>query len=731
MRRHVLKENDLVMVSDELGDMARSRRRLGLYWRDTRHLSILETTVGGLEPRLLTSSSEENYICDIQIANPTIELHDGAVALARSVSIRRSRYLKHGLHECISFYNYNPFPASFSLAIIFGSDFLDILEVRGWRREKRGDIRQPQFADSRLTLSYVGLDEVERRTEVVFEVDPSNVETDVCVAEPLLTRPSTRLPGAVEPAIMTLFRPACARVTWEVSLPPGASKDIAYHVLVSEDGEVAEPEPYGESLECLRQSYDDWHDNCTWLCTDNELFNQLLNRSSRDLRLLGNDTPEGSVPAAGIPWFAVVFARDALITSLQTLMLNPQIAVATLRFLAKYQGTKADPWRDEEPGKILHVFRTGEMTRAGEVPYDCYYGSLDATPLFLIAFAETMRWLDDDSLYHELLPTAKKALAWMEHHGDICGDGYLSYLCRSAGGMRDQGWKDSRGALSHADGRAVEPPVSPVEVQGYAYRAMKEMAVLLRRKGETALPARLEKKAAALKERFNREFWLEDKRIFAQALDADRKPVEVLTSNPGHCLFCDIVDEEKARYLVLRLTSAEMASGWGIRTVSNRETKFNPMSYQNGSIWPHDNSIIVAGMKRYGYAWEVEHIATQLFDASRFFPYGRLPQLYCGFTRDREGFSTPASYPVSPSPQAWAAGSTVLLLQSLLGLQVDAHSRRIYVTPKLPPWLREASVSGLRVGGGTVDLFFARHDEETSFRITKNEADVEVVIPPP
>jgi glycogen debranching enzyme len=719
-----------MMVSDELGDMPRGRRRLGLYSRDTRFLSILETRIGSQRPRLLASSSEENYVCDVQMANPTMELSDGNIALSRTISIRRSRFLKDGLHECVSFYNHNPFPTPIQFTIVCGSDFCDIFEVRGWEREKRGQLNPPHFADSRLTLSYLGLDEVERRTEIIFDVKPSKVEIDVCAEEPVLRRPSTFIPDAVQPAIMTVFRPACAQIIWDLTLMPGKPQSITFHILTIEGELTPTVAAFNKGLADLRYSYQDWHNQCAQLETDNQLFNQFLHRSTLDLRLLMDITPQGMVPTAGIPWFACIFGRDSLITSLQTLMLNPQIAVNTLRFLAKHQGTKVDPWRDEEPGRILHEMRKGDMATTNEIPHSAYYGSVDATPLFLILFAETMRWLDDDALYQEILPAAKRALEWMEHYGDFDDDGYLEYLSRSPRGIRDQGWKDSYGAITYPDGTPIEPPVALVEVQGYAYKAMKEMAVLLSRKGEISLAAKLEKSAALLKKNFNQDFWLEEKRIFAQALDADNKPVEVLTSNPGHCLFCDIVDEEKARYLVLRLTSADMASGWGIRTVSNRESTYNPMSYQNGSIWPHDNSLIVAGMRRYGYPWEAEQIITQLFEASRFFPYGRLPELFCGFTRDREGHSVPAEYPVSSSPQAWTSGGTILLFQSMLGLKVDAFTKRIYVTPKLPSWITHASVSGLRIGQGTVDLHFERYDEDTSFKITQNEADVEVVLPP-
>ncbi|MBE9501389.1 MAG: amylo-alpha-1,6-glucosidase [Chloroflexi bacterium] len=729
MEHCVLKENELVMVSDELGDTAAGRRRLGLYYRDTRYLSLFEMTINEQRPRLLSSSNEQNYVCDIQLANPTIELPDGNTALARTISIRRSRFLKDGLHERISFYNHNRFAVPLKVTITFGSDFCDIFEVRGWDRKKRGTVNPPTFSNSRLTLSYEGLDGVKRYTEILLDVAPSRVEIEERPPEPILRRSSTFIPEATDIATMTVYHPSSAVLSWDLTLMPGKSHSISLQIVPGEGELTPSTETFNKSLSQLRNSYQDWLSQCTKLETDNELFNRLIERSARDLRLLLESTPEGLVPAAGIPWFACIFGRDSLITSLQTLMLNPQIAIGTLRFLAKHQGKKVDPWHDEEPGRILHEMRKGEMAKLGEIPHGAYYGSVDSTPLFLILFAETMKWLDDDRLYQEILPAAKLAIEWMERYGDLDGDGYLEYLTRSSGGIRNQGWKDGHSAITYPDGTPVEPPLALVEVQGYAYRAMREMAELLHHKGEASFAQELSQRAARLKENFNRDFWLENKRLFAQGLDPKKRPVETMTSNPGHCLFCDIVDEEKARHLVLRLTSTDMASGWGIRTVSSRSSKYNPMSYHNGSIWPHDNSLIVAGMRRYGYHWEAEEITTQLFQASLFFPYSRLPELFCGFSRDREAHSAPAEYPVSCSPQAWAAGSAILLFQSMLGLRVDAASKRLFLTPKLPEWLKQASVRNLRVGQGTIDLHFERHGEDTSFQITENEAGFEVVIP--
>ncbi len=731
MADHVLKENELVMVSNEFGDMPEGRRRLGLYYRDMRFLSDFDLTIDGQKPRLLASSSEQNHVVDIQMANPTIELPNGNVARARSISIRRSRYLKDdGLHERISLYNHNPFPVTLELTLTFSSDFCDIFEVRGLERRERGTISQPTFSDSHLLLSYSGLDGIERRTEIIFDIPPSGVEIEETPLQVLVRRPSTFLPEATDNATMVTLHPCCARVQWKLILEPRIPSAITFHIFVAE----GQPNPtivdFDQGLTEISETYDNWCATCVKLETSHEMFNRWLQRSIRDLRMLMEQTPDGAVPAAGIPWFSCIFGRDSLITSLQTLMLNPEFAKTTLRLLARHQGSKVDNWRDEEPGKIVHEMRKGELANLKQIPHSAYYGSVDATPLFLVVFTEVMKWLDDDEFYQELLPAAKRALRWMEQYGDLDGDGYIEYISRAPGGLNEQGWKDSRGSLAYPDGSPVLHPVALVEVQGYAYKALSEMSELLQRKGETGLALTLSQKAMTLKENFNRDFWLEQQGFLAQALDGDKRPIEMVTSNPGHCLLCGILDEERTRYVVSRLSAAEMACGWGIRTMSSRSLRFNPMSYHNGSIWPHDNSLIVAGMKRYGYHWEVEQIISQLFQASQFFRYSRLPELYCGFARDREAHSVPAEYPVSSSPQAWAAGSAILLLQSMLGLQPDAAHDRLYLSPRLPSWLKSVCVGNLRIGRGSINLSFELRNGETIFEIAENTAGVEVVIPP-
>jgi len=726
-----LKENELVMVSDDIGDVHEGRRRLGLYYRDTRYLSVYELTINGQRPRHLASSCQQNSLCDTQLANPTIEFADGTVALARTINIQRTRVLKGGLREAISLFNYNTFPVSLQLTLTFGSDYCDIFEVRGLSRQKRGEIKKPVYAGSSLELSYYGLDDVLRVTSIVFDKEPSSVELEENTSV-LARRRSTFLPEATEVVDVTVLHPPISRVTWNVLLEPRKPVSLNFQISVREgEGEIKGSAAVKEPLQ-VDERFKDWRDQCIEIETDNKLFGQLLERSILDLRMLMNETPEGLIPAAGIPWYSCIFGSHSLIASLQTLMLYPQTAVDTLRYMAKHQGGEVNELRDEEPGKIIQQMRKGEMARTGEIPYGPYYSSIDATPLFLILFAETMKWLDDDNLFHELLPAARSALEWMMNYGDSDDDMYLEYNSSTNGGISGHGWSDNRASITYPDGTPVELPVALAEVQGYAYKAMKEMAVLLEQKGEVELAGGLLQQASTLKEKFNRDFWLDKQRYFAQAIDSKKKAVANIASGVGLCLFSDIIDREKARYVVTRLSSPEMACGWGIRNLSSRSPKFNPMSYRNGSIWPHENSLIIAGMKQYGYHWEVQEITTQLFEASRYFYDSRLPELYGGVSRNIEANSSPAVYPVSCSPQAWAAGSAILLLQSMLGLQVDAAAKRIYLSPRLPGWLQHLSIRKLRVGERTVDLHFDRriHEDDTRFEISENEAEVEVVIPP-
>jgi glycogen debranching enzyme len=405
-----------------------------------------------------------------------------------------------------------------------------------------------------------------------------------------------------------------------------------------------------------------------------------------------------------VPWYAVPFGRDAIITALQTLMYNPSIAEGTLRFLAAHQGTTVDPFREEQPGKIMHELRRGELARLKEVPHTPYYGTVDATPLFLVLFVESMEWLDSDDLFADILPAALRALEWIDRYGDIDGDGYLEYRAQRPGGVVNQGWKDSFNSVQHEDGSISDAPIALVEVQGYVYQAKMGMARLLRRRGDTDTADRLEREAQDLRARFNRDFWMEDLGFYAQALDNQKRQVRSITSNPGHCIWSGICDLDKAHAVATRLMEPDMFSGWGLRTLSSESPNYNPMSYHNGSVWPHDTALIALGLRRIGRSEEAIQLVAGLIEAGFRFDDARLPELFCGFPRDQRFNSSPAAYIVSCSPQAWAAGCVFMLLQSMLDLRPDAAAGTVYSDPVLPSLFTRVELRHLRVGRHQVDL---------------------------
>jgi glycogen debranching enzyme len=705
----VLKEHQMFLVSDVNGDIAAHNvDGQGLYWRDTRFLSYYELSIEGGRPQLLSATGEHSFMTNLQFANVAFSTADGQDVPARSISIRRNRFLSGGLQERIGLFNYNRFSVSLRLVLSFGSDFRDMFDVRGYaKRSKHGDIDLPRREGRSVELRYAGLDGVSRSTLVRFDQDPFEVE--IHPPDPLPEEPLRHLPGISgrgDPRAEVSIRPPTASAHFLLDVPPGRFAAITFQVvphLGTDAAEVAPPSLDAEFL-VIRASYEDWETGATRISTDHEIFNAILRRSLHDLRLLSDRLPNGYLPSAGIPWFAVPFGRDSLITSLQSLSLQPQIARATLQFLADHQGTQVSEWRDEEPGKILHEIRMGELAALGQVPHAPYYGSVDSTPLFLVTLGEYLRWTADWELGRMLRPHAEAALTWIDAYGDLDGDGYVEYISRSQHGIRNQGWKDSIDALCYRDGRNIEPPIALAEVQGYVFDAWMQMAEYFRKLGDDTRATRLHQRALELRERFQREWWIEEEGCFALALDRDKRPVRAVSSNPGHCLWSGLFDDEMAHRLGKRLMADDMQSGWGIRTLSSKEPMFNPMSYHNGSVWPHDNSLIVAGLKRYGMDDRAMRVADEVIDAAVRFPLYRLPELYCGFARDRRYFSMPAQYPVSCSPQAWAAGSIFLMVQAMLGLRPDADGNRLNLRPTLLGRINEITIENLRVGSHRVDL---------------------------
>lgn len=727
----VLIEDQVFLVSDEIGDIPFGNTLgFGLYYLDTRFLSVFDLTVNGAKPVLLSSSAEQNFMGHLQMANPPWLTCQGEAVNAHTVSIRRNRFIGRGLEERIGFFNYNSFPVEVETVLMLAADFKDMFQVRGLTHEpqgtilppSQGQILEPEYYDSMLSLNYTGLDNVGRRTDIIFETAPTQVE--------ILRGGEQEVTSVVTSAACTAnvatkeTSPPGVKVTFRMTLEPHKPYSITMYVMPAIADEKPRRSFFDVKVKELRESYERWFQDCTSLETDNELFNRFLWRGQSDLRALVSVHPTGLFPAAGIPWYTTPFGRDGLITGLQTMMLNPDIALGTLRFLALNQGKEVNHWREEEPGKIMHEIRVGEMSRRGAIPHTPYYGSIDSTPLFLILFAEAMAWLDDDALYQELLPTVKAALDWVDRHGDLDGDGFVEYQRLSPQGLVNQAWKDSVDSYAFPTGEIAALPIASVEVQGYVYDAKIRLAELFERKGDTDLAMRLMDDAERLRERFATAFWMEEAAFLAQGLDAQKRQLPAITSQAGHCLWSGIVRPEYAHIVADRLLSGDMFSGWGVRTLSNRSPNFNPISYHNGSVWPHDNSIVAAGLKRYGFDDYANEVINGIFMAGLRFRYTRLPELFSGFDRDMRYFSMPAEYPVSCSPQAWAAGTPILFLQTILGLRADASRQKLYLRPTLPDWLNQVAIRNLRVGDARVDILATRHAVEVS----KQSGEVDVVV---
>jgi glycogen debranching enzyme len=580
-----------------------------------------------------------------------------------------------------------------------------MFEVRGHpQREHRGQALAPKRTSAGVTLAYVGEDEQFRETAVTLDPPPDRFEIDG------------------------------QRVTagWPVRLGAGA----ALRVLVTVDPHPVAGPPrrrrMERAVETVAGEREKWRAQCTRIETDSELFGRIVEASMRDLHALSTPLDDGRgthghAITAGIPWFVALFGRDSLITCHQTLILNPTLARDNLRLLARFQARTDDPWRDAEPGKILHELRAGELARAGLIPHTPYYGTVDATALFLVLAGSYFRWTHDLETLAELRPALDAALGWIDEFGDLDGDGFLEYERRSPAGLLNQGWKDSEDCIVHRDGSLAEGSIALVEVQGYAYLAKQRIADVYGALGDPERAETLRREARELKRAFNEAFWDPEEGMFVLALDGRKRQVRSVTSNPGHCLYCGIVDSDKAPRVAERLMAGDMFCGWGLRTLSSGSPAFNPMSYHNGSVWPHDNAIAAAGMKRYGFNEHTERIATVLFEVAADMRDHRLPELYCGF--DREERPVPVAYPVACSPQAWAAGVPFMLLQAMLGISANAEQRVLTVNePRLPDWLSDVRLDDMCVHDSRVSLAFRREAGLTSFSLPEQSRDVQVLL---
>jgi glycogen debranching enzyme len=722
-QKRVLKHGETFAVFDRLGDIQPTGLgEEGLYHEGTRFLSQLVFKLDH-EPALFLSSTvkEENDLLAVDLTNPDT-YSDGRLVIPRgTLHISRTKFLWQGnCYERIRIRNYGLDPVDAELSVHFASDFADIFEVRGAVRKQRGQYLDPVLGSDTALLTYAGLDRIVRKTRVVFRPAPTAV--------------------------------SASEARWAVSLPPKGEATCDLTVTCESDEQAngqQKQEGSGASGAFASQGQGsesrNWTDfdydlalasagkalaDCDvlkgWIEASNERFNDWLTRTVADLHMMTTETAEGPYPYAGVPWFSTAFGRDGIITALECLWLAPEIARGVLAYLAATQAKEVIPEQDAEPGKILHETRQGEMAALKEIPFGRYYGSVDATPLFIMLAGAYYERTGDRAFVEALWPHIDAALHWIDTYGDRDGDGFVEYSRQSPKGLAHQGWKDSHDGIFHADGTLAEGPIALCEVQGYVYAARRWAAKLAVTLGQTERAADLLRQAQAIQERFLSNFWCEKLSTYALALDGKKRPCRVRASNPGHCLFTAIASTDHARRVAEGLLSADFYSGWGVRTVAASEVRYNPMAYHNGSVWPHDNALIAFGLARYGLQESALHILTGMFDASFFVDLHRLPELFCGFPR-RPG-EGPILYPVACAPQSWAAASVFLLLQACLGLSINAMEAQIcFHRPLLPPFLKELQIKDLRVGDASVDLLLQRHQHSAGVTVLRRDGNVGII----
>ena len=707
-RVRVLKSGDTFAVFDRFGDIERfGRGELGLYHRDTRFLSIFTLAFAKVRPLLLSSSvTEDNALLAVDLTNPDLLRGDEVVIPRGTVHIFRSKTLWcQGLYQRLRLQNYGAQRAELKFSLKFATDFADIFEVGGLYREKHGRLLATQVEDSAVVLRYEGLDGRLRLTRLHFDPPPER-----------LTESEAEFTTHLEPGGSASYFCAIGCELFENGrksehkTKTTKAKALPYETAVNEAA---------RALKSAREEEPE-------ICTSNDRLNDWLNRSLADLYMLRTETPYGSYPYAGVPWFSTAFGRDGIITALQRLWLDPSLARGVLGYLAATQAETENPDQDAEPGKIMHETRDGEMAALGEVPFGRYYGSVDATPLFVMLAGAYYERTGDLEFVRSLWSHVERALEWIDRFGDFDGDGFVEYARRSPHGLVHQGWKDSADSVFHQNGDPAEGPIALCEVQGYVYGAKIAAAQLSQALGDHHRADSLTSEAKALQEWFEEKFWCEELSTYALALDGQKQPCRIASSNAGHCLFAGIASREHAEQVAACLTNEGCFSGWGIRTVAADAARYNPMSYHNGSVWPHDNSLIAAGFTRYGLQKEAAKVLSGMLDASLFFELHRLPELFCGF--ERCSGKSPTLYPVACNPQAWAAGAVFLLLQSILGLTINAHDRRIrFSNTNLPDFLCEIEIRRLQAGKISVDLSFRPSNRRTEVSVLRKTGDLDVV----
>jgi glycogen debranching enzyme len=698
-RTLTLKHDDTFAVFDYHGDIgAQTGSSEGLYHGDTRILSHFQLLLEGARPLLLSSmTQDDNAIFSADLSNPDLLLN-GQIALRREqIHLHRLKFIWNGAcYERLLIRNFSDRAWRIRLALQFGADFADLFEVRGEHRKARGVSSATRTTDRTVALRYMGLDEIERITTLDFDPAPQALTTE--------------------------------RAAFELALNAHQVKRIFIRAGVPDaDAGRWGGRAFYRCMRAARHGLRQSSARAASVDSSNSVFNEIARRAVSDLYMLVTDTAHGPYPYAGTPWFSTPFGRDGIITALMTLWIDPSIAKGVLRFLAATQATAVEPERDAEPGKILHEMRHGEMANLREVPFGRYYGSVDATPLFVLLLGEYFARTGDLRTVQALWPNVQAALTWIDVHGDRDGDGFVEYHRRTKQGLANQGWKDSHDAVFHRNGEYAEGPIALCEVQAYVYGAKRHASLLAAMLGSHAQAERLRTQADALRENFEAKFWCEDLSVYALALDGTKQPCRVVSSNSGQVLLTGIAGAERAHRVAQTLLGPACFSGWGIRTLGLSEAHYNPMSYHNGSVWPHDNALIALGLARYGEVQAASKIFGAMFDAASYMDRRRLPELFCGFLRRQH--NAPTQYPVACSPQAWASASIFALLQATLGLKLSESSGEIsFCRPVLPDFLDRLHLRNLRLSRGSADVLLQRHGLDVTMTQTRRDGDVSVVM---
>ncbi len=701
-RTRVLKYGDTFAVLNRYGDVEPlGHGQFGLFHSETRHLSRMTMQLNQQIPMLLSSTiRDDNAFLAVDMTNFDTSTSGGVKienGLPReTVHLFRSKFLdKATCYEQVRLINYGLQPLQVSLSFQFEADFADIFEVRGTKRAKKGERLSDSLDGDAAVLNYRGLDNVTRKTRIAFTPKPRVLTT--------------------------------RQARYEFILDPKKEQSVFVTVSCERDSVSVAAVPYGRAFEILHNRYTRETLHECQVSTSNKRVNAWLKRSEADLRMLTDGNPEGQYPYAGVPWFATVFGRDGIITALECLWIAPHIARSVLQYLAEQQATKVIPEQDAEPGKILHEMRRGEMAALKEVPFGRYYGSVDSTPLFIIlAGAYFLRTADREFL-STIWPNIQSALRWIDIYGDADHDGFVEYARRSSTGLVQQGWKDSNDSVFHASGQLAEPPIALCEVQAYTYAAKRAAALLAGEFGDNDYSMRLNLEADSLQQRFEEAFWCEEIGMYALALDGKKQQCKVRSSNAGQTLFCRIGTPEHASSICSQLMTPQLFSGWGVRTIGSGERRYNPMSYHNGSIWPHDNALIGLGLSLYGFQDAVAAILNGLYEASLHVDLHRLPELFCGFHK-RSDSGGPTLYPVACAPQAWSAGAPYLLLQACLGLTVKALERQVcFTNPTLPPNIEEVRIENLGIAGDVCDVLVHRHSGGVDVDLLRKQGEIEVI----